>query len=113
MMEENEVMEENTEMIIEVRKGTEVLLAHPLSRFNTNENNLSVCLKSVVMFEIPFIFNGVYDVRIILPGQVIDKTCMYLSYNYIVFSNTTTNTEGVKETRLDCSDNSLLFKILS
>lgn len=99
-------------MTVEVKRGDAVLMSHEISRFNTQENTLSVCFKSVQMFDIPMIFDGVYSVVITLPQQVITKTCIFVSYNYIVFSNTFTQEDGSKETSLDCSDNSLLFRVI-
>lgn len=99
-------------MFVEIKKGEETLIAHEISRFNTNENNLSVCLSSTQMFDIPMVFNGVYTIIITLPDQVITKLCMYISYNYVVFSRTFENELGNIETGLDCSDNSLLFRMI-
>lgn len=103
---------DGTEMFAEVKKGDKVLMSHAISRFNTQEDTLSFCFKSVQMFDIPLLFNGIYDVVITLPGQTIKRQCMYISYNYIVFSNTITLDDGSKQTSLDCSDNGLIFRVI-
>lgn len=103
---------ENGTMFVEIKEGEKILMSHEISRFNTQQNTLSVCFRSVQMFDIPMAFDGMYTVKIILPEQVITKICLFSSYNYIVFSNTFTKVDGSKVTSLDCSDNSLLFRVI-
>jgi hypothetical protein len=99
-------------ILMMIKKDGQILMEHELSRFSISEGNMALGLKSVQMFDIPMIFQGVYEVSIITPEQIITKNAMYLSYNYMVFSNTITNEDGTKSTYLDCSDNGLLFKII-
>lgn len=95
-----------------IKRDGVVLMEHELSRFSINDGNLSLGLKSAQAFDIPMIFQGVYDVDVIIPEQIISKSCIYLSYNYMVFSNTITEEDGSKRTYLECSDNGLLFKVI-
>jgi hypothetical protein len=100
-------------IIMIIKKADQVLMEHELSRFSLNEGNLSLGLKSVQMFDIPMLFQGVYEVTVITPTQTITKTAVYISYNYMVFSNTIKDEEtGEEKTYLDCSDNGLLFKVI-
>jgi hypothetical protein len=55
----------------------------------------------------------VYEVTVITPTQTITKTAVYISYNYMVFSNTIKDeVTGEEKTYLDCSDNGLLFRVI-
>ncbi len=103
---------EGTEMTMRILKDGNVLMEQPLSRFIIQEGNLAIGIKSKQMFDIPMTFMGVYDIEIILPGQVIMKKGIYNSYNYVVFSNTVKEEGGQERTYLDCSDNGLLFKVI-
>lgn len=103
-------MEDKISMII--RKAGQVLMEHELSRFSLNEGNLSLGLKSVQMHDIPMVFHGMYEVTVMTPTQTITKTAVYISYNYMVFSNTVRDEDGQERTYLDCSDNGLLFKVI-
>lgn len=103
---------ENT-ILVMIKKDGVVLLEHELSRFSFSEGNLSLGLKSAQMFDIPMVYQGVYEVTIISLDQTITKTAVYISYNYMVFSNTVTEEDGTQRTYLDCSDNGLLFKVIS
>ena len=100
------------EMYMMVKKDGQILMEHRLSRFITQDGNLSLGLMSKQMFDIPMIFQSIYEVKVILPEQTITKYAVYLSYNYVVFSSTIINENGAKETSLDCSDNGLLFRIV-
>jgi hypothetical protein len=95
-----------------IRKGEQVLMESELSRFSINDGNLSLGLKSVQMFDIPMIFQGMYSVTVVTPNQTIVKDAVYISYNYMVFSNTIIKEDGTQETMLDCSDNGLLFRLV-
>jgi hypothetical protein len=100
-------------IIMIIKKADQVLMEHELSRFSLNEGNLSLGLKSVQMFDIPMLFQGVYEVTVITPTQTITKTAVYISYNYMVFSNTIKDeVTGEEKTYLDCSDNGLLFRVI-
>lgn len=102
---------ENT-ILMTIKKDEQVLMEHELSRFSISDGNIALGLKSVQMFDIPMIFQGMYEVTVITPEQIIIKNAIYISYNYMVFSNTITNEDGSKSTYLDCSDNGLLFKVI-
>lgn len=95
-----------------IKKDGVVLMEHELSRFSIQEGNLSLGLKSTQAFDIPMVFQGMYEVIVITPTQTITKLAVYISYNYMVFSNTVTEEDGSKRTYLDCSDNGILFRII-
>lgn len=99
-------------ILMTIKKDGQVLMEHELSRFSISDGNLALGLKSVQVFDIPMVFQGVYEVSVITPEQTIIKNALYISYNYMIFSNTITNEDGTKSTYLDCSDNGLLFKVI-
>lgn len=102
---------ENTIMMA-IKKDGQILMEAELSRFSTTDGNLALGLKSADLVSIPMLYQGVYEITITTPTQVITKTAIYISYNYVVFSNTVTNDDGSKTTYLECSDNGLLFRII-
>ena len=100
------------EIMMTIKKNGVVILEHELSRFTIQEGNLSLGLKSAQAFDIPMVFQGMYEVTVVTPTQTINRLAVYISYNYMVFSNTIKNESGEESTYLDCSDNGLLFKIV-
>lgn len=98
-------------MMATIRKNGISLMEIPLSRFSINEGNFSLGIKSKQMFDIPMLFGNLYEITLVTPEQTLIKNAVYLSYNYMVFSNTYTQADGSETTSLDCSDNGLLFRI--
>jgi hypothetical protein len=99
-------------MKITVEKDGIELLQREIVRMSTNEGNLTVALAGNSMIDIPLAFGKSYSLTITTPEQTISKTCIYLSYNYVVYSQSNDDAENPSNTFVVAENSLVLREIL-
>lgn len=99
-------------MTVSILKDGIELINREISRFSTSDGNLAVGLSGTTMIENPLIFGKSYSIVITTPEQTITKLGMFVSYNYVVYSQPSTDENGNTVISYNVADNGLLFKIV-